>query len=303
MRHAVLSCALLAWSATAAAQDAATDDAEIHRARRTWPAPAPDEPTPLVLVEEGQPRPPAPPDVVARKRGHALWVERHLEGGRRWIDPFLGPELYPEISVGDSAQPRWDRAQRELEIENALELKLYVLELRFPSTFADGGRPRAFSSRDADLRIPIRLDAGDHHRLLALVGALVPLVGGATEDNSGAHALLGYGYSRGTGTFQLYGGLAVEPDPFAPGPRERRSIARYGGSVGVGLGDHVDLHLDADLRNPRGAGYDLFVTPGVHFWPRRLPTLQIGLAALLALEEGLDLEKVGGIFELSYNFL
>lgn len=312
MRHWLALGALLAV-APARARDAATDrngGVEIREeptvsayARDSIPAPVQDEPTPFVVVDDGKARRGPPPDEVQKPHGYPHWVARQLERSRGWLDPFVGPEIFPEISVADRPVPSWNRIDDRLFIDNEAAVRLYVLDLVFPSTFADGERPRAFSQMELDLRIPIFLDQGRHHILMPLVGAIIPMQGAPTRENSGARMRLAYGVSTGSFAAHAWGGFDVAPDPLTDGPR--RNLARYGLALGATFGEHIQIQANGEMENPRGEGFTLNTAAGLYYWPRSLPTIQLGLAGLLSMIEDAEFEvsRIGGVFELSYNFL
>jgi hypothetical protein len=249
----------------------------------------------LMPVEDGGP--PLGVDEEIHPMPEWSWPREHLDRGRGFADPFIGPEVYPELSASIQIRAAVDPSRRSALYDQQVALGLYLIEIRFP-LFASRGGSACANQVLLDAKIPLSLSK--KHRLAFVWGVAIPDGAPALTRNSrgevlyalGGRALtlqikLGYGYE------QLFIGEPL------------RQAGLYGALAGLRIGHfqpvvQVEGAMDLWTRENRVA-----LAPGLWVFPHSRDTVQIGASALVVLNRGQPRapRRLGAIASLSYNFL
>ncbi|MBI5549314.1 MAG: hypothetical protein HY901_35970, partial [Deltaproteobacteria bacterium] len=228
------------------------------------------------------------------------WPRLHLLAGRPFADPFLGPELYPELSAGTLITAESLRPSGEIAYTSWIDLQIYLLEVKIPLiNRIDGGEPGAENVR-VNLKFPYAIPGHESHRLMLVAGAVVQDSTPAISRSSSAQVIYGYG---GHGfTAQLRGGYGY--DQFAPSQRLRLGLL-YGALLGYRAGP-IQPMVEFDAMRTSATQSDRFtLVPALRIFPGREDTVQIGLGGLLSFSHGEDTpgRRFGAVFDVTYNFL
>ncbi len=221
------------------------------------------------------------------------WPIQHLEASRNFPDPFLGEELYPEVSIGSTTLAAHVDATDAIEFASTVDLSLYWLAVRFPviSTL-NGSRPEP--SVDFNFKVPFAIPGSDSNWLGVSWGATLSDARPSLDDSSRFELL--YAYGGGLLAAQLRVGYGYRES--LPGLGLRQGLL-YGAQLGLSLG-RVQPMVEVDGMRLVGGDDQISILPGVRFLPATLPTLQLGVAGLAVLGGN---DRFGGLVEISYNFL
>ncbi|MGI5860934.1 MAG: hypothetical protein ACOX6T_02635 [Myxococcales bacterium] len=221
------------------------------------------------------------------------WPIQHLEASRNFPDPFLGGEVYPEVSIGTTTLAAHVDKSKAIEFASTVDLSFYWLKVRFPviSTL-DGSRPEP--AVDFNLKVPFAIPGSDSNWLGVSWGATLSDSRPILADSSRFELL--YAYGGGVLAAQLRVGYGYRE--LLPGLGLRQGLL-YGAQLGLTLGK-VQPMVEVDGMRFVGGDDQISILPGVRFLPATLPTLQIGVAGLAVLGGN---DRFGGLVELSYNFL
>ena len=249
----------------------------------------------LMPVDESAPRP------AVDEQVHALpewaWPREHLEKGGAFADPFIGPEVYPEISAGVEVTAARIQSNRAVVYDDEIALSMYLLEIKFPLiAYNDGSIP---ATRVLfDLKIPLALS--DQHRLAFVWGASIPANGPLFSQSSRGELLYAFG---GYGlTVQLKLGYGYE-QLFLDQPL--RLAGLYGGLVSLRLGRFQPVVQVDGARTTNTRANRVALTPGLWIFPFARDTVQLGISALIVLssDQNSPGDRYGALARLSYNFL
>lgn len=225
------------------------------------------------------------------------WPREHLEGGRAFADPFIGPEVYPELSAGIQVRGGRAGSSRSFLYDQQVALNLYLVEVRFPLV-AYRSRSNLANQVFLDAKIPLAL--GPMHRLAFVWGVAIPGGTPARTKNSRGEVLYAFG-SRAL-TAQLKLGYGYEPI-FIDEPL--RQAVLFGALVGLRLGRFQPVLQVDGSRSPSAGESRLALAPGLWFYPLSNDAVQLGASALVVLSgdgEG-QTRRAGALATLSYNFL
>jgi hypothetical protein len=211
---------LLSGCAMARTPYVAVAEHELRPAEQTRPAEAQLEPQFVEVGPDGEARAAQPASARGGFPEAAWeWPREHLKASARFPDPFLGPEVYPEISVGSSTVAAHVVRTKEVEFLDTLDLSFYWLRLKLPviSTL-DGSQPQQHLG--LDFKVPFALPGTSAHWLALLYGAsisdavprLVDSIRGVLMWGYGGQLLavqlrVGYGYSQSFASSPLRQGL------------------------------------------------------------------------------------------------
>ncbi len=226
------------------------------------------------------------------------WPGKHLQDGARFVDSFIAPEIFPEVSVGTAVQGAEVTSSRAVTFQSQVVLSLWALEVRVP-VVSTIDREVTAPLVQFDLKVPFALPGHPDHRLMLTYGAAVLPAGPALSQTS--RGQLFYGYGSKYFSLVLHAGYGVE-QLYADQPPRPGFL--YGGTVGLRLGAFQPM-VEADgIRTVVTRGDRLAVVPGIRFFPDG-ENLQIGVGALLSFAQGEDSpgRRLGAVAELSYNFL
>lgn len=267
--------------------------------RAAWAdTPRPAAPEHELVVEERGERPPPRVDEGLIPTPEWDWPRLHLEEGRAFADPFLGVELFPEISVGTSLAVARLAGVGQVAHQTSLDLNLYVLELKaWLSSGLDG---RASPPRiEAALKVPFAWPGAPSHRLALVWGALVQDAGPALSNSSRGELLYGWGASGFS--LQARAGYGFE-QLFADQPLRQGLL--WGALVGLRLGAFEPI-LQADgFRAVLSRDDRVALLAGLRLHPGG-ENLQVGAAVLLVRVRGEQNpgNRAGAVLDLGYNFL
>jgi len=250
----------------------------------------------LVVVEEGTPRP-VPVVEPPEKPPLWDWATKHLAAGQVFADPFVGPEVYPEVSLGARMLAAHIEPSGAIGYRAGVSLSLYALDLEIPVfTTVDGGQLDPGNVR-ANLKIPFSWPGAEQHRFAINWGAVV-LDDGPSLSQSSKFELL-YGYGAGGFTAQLRAGYGYE-QLFADQPLRLGLV--YGALLGFGTGTLQPVLEVSGLRTVTSEENEIVLVPGLRIHPAGVDYLQLGVGGLVVLATG-DNERYGAVVDLSFNFL
>lgn len=234
----------------------------------------------------------------------------HAARGLAYIDPFVGRDIYPELSVGVRTGLLSEKTANEgevggtegrLRLGGRLDLSLYLLDIRIP-----------IQDRDAPVELIFKAPFGvGRHRFAPMLIAHVPtrrsLANGILE------AALGYHYERDGLGFKL------ELSAFNGAPDRTRSpngsaflgfdvVLSYLASPAIAVAIEANgvtaVSEQRDSVPPALGDTVLQIAPGLRIFPDG-PSFQIGIAALFNVTpdgyRGL-LRQQGALVDLSYVF-
>jgi hypothetical protein len=235
------------------------------------------------------------------------WPREHLERGRGFADPFIGPEVYPELSAGIQIRAAVDSSRRVALYDQQVALGLYLVEIRFPLIASRAGSACA-NQVLLDAKIPLSL--GKRHRFAFVWGVAIPDGAPALTRNSRGEVLYTFSGRGGRAlTLQVKLGYGYE-QLFVGEPLRQAGL--FGALAGLRIGHfqpvvQVEGAMDLWARENRVA-----LAPGLWVFPQSRDTVQLGASALVVLNGGQRstpgrlgaiTRSAGVIASLSYNFL
>lgn len=227
------------------------------------------------------------------------WPQRHLAAGRDFADPFLGVELYPEVSAGLLVSAEDADDEGRIAYGSWINLQLYALEVKVPLISRLDGEDTSPNVRAA-LKIPFAIPGHPQHRVAVIGSAIIQDATPAISRSSSGQLM--YGFGGGGFTVQVRGGYGYEQ--FQPSEPLRLG-ALYGALLGFRAG-HFQPMVEFDAIRTTGTRSDRFtLVPALRIFPDRQDTLQIGVGGLLSFGRGSEMpnNRFGGTLDLSYNFL
>lgn len=239
----------------------------------------------------------------------------HRDAGLQYQDPFLGREVYPELSanvqtrfvtrrIANAGEPHGKDGR--MTLGGRVDLSLWVLDVRIPFEM---DRPNA--ERNIELVVKAPFAAG-RHSFAPMLAFHAPIQEGL--DESVVELAVGYHYARAGF------GLKLEVSAFSAthvrgrGPRSAGMVG-YNGVLSYLFGDVVGIVLEADgttalsqrtsSARPKVGDTVLRVAPGLRFFPFD-PGFTIGVSGLLTFVpdgySGLSRDQ-GVLLDLGYTFL
>ncbi len=259
--------------------------------------------TPYVALEEHRLRPvdagaPLPADDERLSpMPEWSWPREHLEAGRAFADPFIGPEVYPELSAGIQLRGALADSGRALAYDQQVALNLYLVEIKFPLMAERGGSVGA-NPVFIDAKIPLELNPS--HRLAFVWGVALPNGAPAQAKSSRGEVL--YAFGGGALSLQLKVGYGYEPlfrgDPLC-------QAVLLGGFAGLRLGPLQPVLQVEGSRALSARRTRVALAPGLWVFPLSKDAVQLGVSALVVLNgsEPEPSRRVGAVASVGYNFL
>lgn len=240
---------------------------------------------------------------------------KHREEGRQYLDPFIGREVYPEVSArlstgfvtrrianGDEPHGR----DGKMTLGGRVDLSAWVLDVRIPF---DTDRP--IQERSVELVLKAPFSAG-HHSFAPMLVFHAPIAEGL--DRSVAELALGYHYARAGF------GLKLEVSAFnathlrTRGPQSAGMVG-YNGVLSYLIGDVVGIVVEADgttalserssAAKPKVGDSVLRLAPGLRFFPSDAG-FAVGISGLLTFVPngylGMSRDQ-GVLLDVGYTFL
>jgi hypothetical protein len=232
--------------------------------------------------------------------GYGVWdfARDHLDAQARFSDPFLGPELFPEVSAGTLLVGT--RQGGASTFEGKLNLELYWLSVRLP---LEQVSTDPTSRADLDVKLP--LGFGHGRQVALLLGASVPL-SGEPISKAGGRVQVIVGRGGHTWDAQARLGVASQAPEGQPAP-DTVAQALFGASGGFHFRSWGRVELEVDGAAGRQGAKRLAVAPGLRFFPTRQQDVSLGVAGLFKLQDQADqsfgARSLGGLLQLSYTFL
>ncbi len=239
----------------------------------------------------------------------------HRDEGQAYLDPFLGREVFPELSaqlsmrfvqekISNVGEPHGKDGR--VALRGRVDVNLWVLDARVPFGAAEGE-----NAGPVELVLKAPFSAGPH-RFAPMVVFHVPTDRGL----EGSLVELAFGYHYARDGF----GLMLEVSGFS-GTHDRRKGPRSAGMVGWDavvsylFGDVFGVVVEADgttaisehveSKPPSTGDTVVRLAPGFRFFPID-PGFSLGLAAVLTFVpdgyEGLTRDQ-GVLFDIGYTFL
>lgn len=230
------------------------------------------------------------------------WFEDHLELGRRFADPFLGTEVFPEVSAGLSVYSAGTRPTGAVAFHSAVRANLFFLDLTLPViSRLDGAQ--STERLQVDLKIPIPLPRTEAHRFAFVFGNGFGATGGVPVTRK---AELIYGLGLGGFGLQLAASWRLEP---FDGAGANSPALGYGALFAWRFGGLQPVLEIAGLREfGGGRGDRIDLVPGMRFYPGERDNLQFGVGVIVGTggEAGdfsdFGIRRLGAIADVSYNF-
>jgi hypothetical protein len=240
----------------------------------------------------------------------------HRDAGRPFVDPFLGREVYPELSVrlatgfvrkktANSGESGGNDGTMAL-ISRA-DVSLWFLDMRF---FLDSTEQAGSGPFELVLKAPIEIS--EHSRLAPMLVVHVPMAGGIGD--SIVEAAVGYHYARSRLALKL------EVSAFDGAPNRTRLGAGAGGKLGWNAAvsylvtDRIGVLVEADgvtavsertgVETPAVGDTIVRVLPGVRWFVDEASGLELGLAGIFSVvPDGYSVRRDQGVLlDFGYTF-
>jgi hypothetical protein len=300
MHRALFACGLALWAGVASAEEAARHPTEA------LPEPSPHRAALIESrLEPAEWTTATPPnwtgDIAPTERPE--WVDQHLDGHERFLQPFVLSSVYPEVAVRLSSVFGYHRQADAADLDQNVFVSFYGLEFYAPIvTLRDNAAVSAGSFR-VNAKVPFTI--GEHHAVAFFAGADLPVEGTLT-DKGGFNSMFGYAFGSRLIGAQVRLGVGIDrlvADVLSP--IEPSVLGDIAG--GVRLGDYVQVLVQADMRKVIGAASaDIRVWPGLRFFPLGRESFTLGASALLWFAQDAgnwETRRTGGVIDVGYVFL
>ncbi len=230
------------------------------------------------------------------------WFERHLELGRTFADPFLGSEVFPEVSAGLSVFAAGTRPTGAVAFGSGLNVNLFFVDLVLPLISRLDGT-QSDERMQVNFKLPIPLPNTENHRFAFIFGNGFGASGGIPVTKK-AEMLYGMGY----GGFGLQLNASWRLEPFSAGQQLSPALG-YGALFAYRVGGVEPMLELSGLREfGGGRGDRIDFVPGLRFYPGDRDNLQFGVGAIVGTGgnagdfSDFGIRRLGGIADVSYNF-
>jgi hypothetical protein len=312
---------LLVWAALAIPSQALADDVD-----ETMKALGVEE-TEFVVADKRQTKLALPDSDESTKVDLPFLSTQHRDEGQAYLDPFVGREVFPELSAQLSTQLVRQKLSNRGEpngnngrvaLGGRVDFNLWLLDVRVPFDTTD-------DSENAPLELVAKapFSLGEHHFAPMLI-AHVPTDDGI--DDSVIELAFGYHYARSgfalklevsgfVGTHERRKGDRIPAGAIDPALRPSAGMFGWNGVVSYLIGDVVGIVFEADgvtaiseraeFTSPSAGDTLVTLAPGLRFFPVD-PGFSLGLAAVITLvpDDYVGVPRdLGVLFDFGYTFL
>lgn len=232
-------------------------------------------------------------------------MQRRVSEHRDFIQPFLTPAVFPEISARLLNGGGYGSRGHAAELDQFLYLSAYLIDVYAPLLTLRHSAPVSPDTLRMNLKAPLIFG---RHAFTLFVGGNLP-TGGPWTD--GGYNMM-FGYALGGSLLSLQARVGFGFDQLIGeevGPRASSVLGDVAASVS--LGQHARFLVQADGRKILGQQGGTFrLWPGFRFYPLEEATLSFAVGAQLYMDSftpsgaftSFDVRRAGAFFDIGYVF-